>query len=192
MTADEIFAPDLNKNQTVGFGPVESIWWAAYPVDPFHQPHLDPQAALSFTPPVVSGTVFVPPAAAVVAPWQAPNYQSIYTPRLDALASLLFRAPPPDVSQLAQLPPIAFKWYAYDSSGHFVPGLSALAALLAPPPPIVVGPGPVRPPKPPHSIINWRDEVIKEWGDEWGKREIGYEWSNGRKFDDGKGPYEDN
>lgn len=40
--------------------------------------------------------------------------------------------------------------------------------------------------------INYGAQVKKLWGDEWHKKETGYEFSNGRKFDDpgvSGGPY---
>ena len=33
-------------------------------------------------------------------------------------------------------------------------------------------------------VINWAAEVRKEWGEEWNKPEIAYEFSNDRKFED--------
>lgn len=37
------------------------------------------------------------------------------------------------------------------------------------------------------SLINWRDEVLRAWGEEWAKPEIAYEFS-ARTFDD-SGPF---
>lgn len=40
--------------------------------------------------------------------------------------------------------------------------------------------------------INYGAQVRKIWGDEWHKKEVGYEFSNGRKFNDpgnAGGPY---
>ena len=46
---------------------------------------------------------------------------------------------------------------------------------------------------PPNSReISYSDLVRKMWGDEWHKKEIAYQFSNGRKFDDSGangGPY---
>ena len=39
--------------------------------------------------------------------------------------------------------------------------------------------------------INWRAKVIESWGDEWGKPDIAYQFSNGRKFDEGEAFYEE-
>lgn len=33
------------------------------------------------------------------------------------------------------------------------------------------------------SVYNWRDEVLRAWGEEWSRPEIAYEFS-GRSFDD--------
>lgn len=32
--------------------------------------------------------------------------------------------------------------------------------------------------------INWLARVIESWGDDWGKKETAYRWSNGRTFED--------
>lgn len=49
------------------------------------------------------------------------------------------------------------------------------------------------PTKPPvFRTLDWGALVRKEWGDSWHKPEIGYEFSNGRKFNDpgaSGGPY---
>ena len=39
--------------------------------------------------------------------------------------------------------------------------------------------------------LSWAEMVRKAWGKEWTKPDPGYEFSNGRKFDDKKdgGPY---
>lgn len=40
------------------------------------------------------------------------------------------------------------------------------------------------------STYSYMSQVIAAWGQEWGKREITYEWSNGRRFEDSRqGPY---
>ncbi len=46
--------------------------------------------------------------------------------------------------------------------------------------------------KPVTRLINFGGEVKRAWGDEWGKKDIGYEFSNGRKFqvsEPNGGPY---
>lgn len=49
------------------------------------------------------------------------------------------------------------------------------------------------PTKPPTtSTLNWGAQVKKAWGDDWHKKDIAYEFSNGRKFNDpapSGGPY---
>ena len=49
------------------------------------------------------------------------------------------------------------------------------------------------PPLPPSSrSFDWGSLVRKAWGDEWLKKDTGYEFSNGRKFDVSEpngGPY---
>jgi hypothetical protein len=37
------------------------------------------------------------------------------------------------------------------------------------------------------SVVNWRDEVLRAWGEAWGLPEIAYEFTN-RTFDD-SGPF---
>lgn len=39
--------------------------------------------------------------------------------------------------------------------------------------------------------LNWKEIVMKQWGKDYHKPDPGYEFSNGRKFDDPKqgGPY---
>jgi hypothetical protein len=42
---------------------------------------------------------------------------------------------------------------------------------------------------PSFSTQNWYAMVVESWGEEWGKPDPGYEWSNGRRFNDGHAFY---
>jgi hypothetical protein len=44
----------------------------------------------------------------------------------------------------------------------------------------------------PQTVRSIREMAQKAWGKDWAKPEPGYEFSNGRKFDDSHGLYEGN
>lgn len=42
---------------------------------------------------------------------------------------------------------------------------------------------------PTFSTLNWYGMVVDAWGEEWGRPEVAYEFSSGRRFYDGRGIY---